>query len=152
FLGVAYRCYARGARPWLPGLALAVTALAHGYAVLWAGLSAAFFLYAARRPWRTLRWLLAVAALAGALAAFWRLPLVSGWGWTTSYDDPWITVTTMNLVPPLLVPFFLCALGGLVGTFLLARRTGGPDHRLLYLLHAAVVAAALAAAGPMLGI
>jgi hypothetical protein len=152
FLGAVYRAFSRGARPWLPGVALAVTALAHGYAVLWAGLSAAYFLYSARRPARTLVWLLAVAAVAFALAGLWLLPLLSAWGWTTPYDDPWITISPVNLVPPLLAPFFLCALGGLAGTFLLSRRTGGPDRRLLFLLHAALVASVLAAAGPLLGI
>ena len=152
FLGVVYRIYARGGRPWLPAAVLAVTALAHGYAVLWAGLSASYFLYAARRPRRTLLWLLAVAGLAGALCAFWLLPLLAGWGWTTPYDDPWITVAPRNLAPPFLVPLFAAALGGLAATVLLARRAGGPDHRLLFLAHAALVAAALAAAGPALGI
>src|SRR6266545_8381744 len=51
FLGLAYRTYAAGRPPWAPAALLAVTALAHGYAVLWAGLSAAYFLYFARKPW-----------------------------------------------------------------------------------------------------
>ena len=152
FLGVVYRSYARGGRPWLPAALLAVTALAHGYAVLWAGLSASYFLYAARQPRRTLLWLIAVAGLAGALCAFWLLPLLAGWGWTTPYDDPWITVAPRNLAPPFLAPLFGAALAGLAATVLLARRAGGPDHRLLFLAHAALVAAALAAAGPALGI
>jgi hypothetical protein len=88
FMGLAYRSYSRGARPWAPAVVLATTALAHGYAVLWAGLSASYFLYAARRPRRALAWLLSVAGLAAALAAFWLLPLLAGWGWTTPYDDP----------------------------------------------------------------
>ena len=152
FLGVVYRSYGRGDRPWLPAAVLAATALAHGYAVLWAGLSASYFLYAARRPRRTLRWLLAVAALAAALCGFWLLPLLAGWGWTTPYDDPWITVSVRNLAPPFLAPLFAAALAGLVATVLLARRAGGPDHRLLFLAHAGLVGAALAAAGPALGI
>jgi hypothetical protein len=152
FLGLVYRSYARGSGPWAPAAVLALTALAHGYAVLWAGLSASYFLYGARQPRRTLRWLAAVAALAVALCAFWLLPLLAGWGWTTPYDDPWITVSLRNLLPPFLAPLFVAALVGLVATVLLARRAGGPDHRLLFLAHAAVVAAALAAAGPALGI
>ena len=152
FLGWAYRAYSRGERPIVPGVLLAVTALAHGYAVLWAGLSASFFLYGARRPWRTLSWLLGVALLAFALAGVWLLPLLAGWGWTTPYDDPWITVAPRNLFPPLLWPLFGLALLGLAGTLLWGRRHGGPDRRLLFLLHAAVVGAALAAAGPALGI
>ena len=152
FLGCVYRAYSRGERPILPGILLAVTALAHGYAVLWAGLSATYFLYGARRPARTLLWLLAVALFAFALAGAWLLPLLAGWGWTTPYDDPWITVATTNLFPPLLWPLFALAALGLVGTLVWGRRAGGPDHRLLFLLHSALVGAALAAAGPALGI
>ena len=152
FLGVVYRAYARGGRPWVPAMILAVTALAHGYAVLWAGLSASYFLYAARRPARGLQWLLTVGGLAAALSAFWLLPLLAGWRWTTPYDDPWITVTLKNLVPPFLAPLLVLAAIGIGTTVLLARRAGGPDHRLLFLGHAAVVAAALAVAGPALGI
>jgi len=152
FLGVVYRAYSRGWSPWIPAAVLAVTALAHGYAVLWAGFSAAYFLFHARRPGRTLGWLAMVGGLAFAVAGFWLLPLLAGWGWTTPYDDPWITVSPRNLFPPLLWPLFVAALGGLAATLALRRALGGPDHRLLFLLHAALVAAALAAAGPALGI
>ncbi len=152
FLGVAYRAYARGDSPVVPALALAVTAFAHGYAVLWAGLSASYFLYSARRPWRTLGWLVTLAVLAFALGGVSLVPLLAAWGWTTPYDDPWIDVGTRNLFPPYLIgPFVLAGLG-LIGTLVLGRRSGGPDHRLLFLLHAGLVAAALAVAGPALGI
>ncbi len=152
FLGVLYRAYSRGRRPWLPAAVLGVTALAHGYAVLWAGSAAVFFLYSTRRPLRTLGWLAAVALLAFALAAVSLLPLLSDWGWTTPYDDPWITITTRSLFPVLLWPLGVLAIAGLAGTLVLARRTGGPDHRLLFLLHAALAGAALAAAAPALGV
>jgi 6-pyruvoyl-tetrahydropterin synthase related domain len=152
FLGVAYRAYSRGSGPWLPAAVLAVTALAHGYAVLWAGLAATFFLFSARRPLKTLGWLGAVAALAFSLAAVSLLPLLSDWGWTTPYDDPWITVTTRTLVPSYLWPLLGLALLALGATLLLARRSGGPDRRLLFLLHASLVGAALAAAAPALGV
>src|SRR5918996_3781252 len=66
FLGVVYRAYARGRSVAVPAALLAVTAFAHGYAVLWAGLSASFFLYGARRPERTLRWLAALAGISFA--------------------------------------------------------------------------------------
>jgi hypothetical protein len=152
FLGLVYRTYAAGRPPWIPAALLAVTAFAHGYAVLWAGLSAAFFLYFARKPWRTLRWLAAVGALAFALAAVTLVPLLADWRWTTPYDDPWITVTTEGLLPRLLSPLFVAAGLGVLATVALARWTGGPDHRLLFLAHAGLVGAALAAAGPALGV
>jgi hypothetical protein len=152
FLGVCYRAYARGDGPWRPALVLALTALAHGYAVLWAGLSASYFLYRARRPARTLSWLAAVGAIGFALAAFWLLPLLADWGWTTKYDDPWISVTLRSMVPPFLLPLLALAVAGLAWTLLAARRSGGADGRLLLLWHAAVTGAALAAAGPALGV
>jgi uncharacterized membrane protein len=76
YLGLAYRAYSRGASPWGPGALLGLTAFAHGYAVLWAGLSSSHFLFASRRPLRTLLWLLAVAGIAFAFAALWLLPPV----------------------------------------------------------------------------
>ncbi|PYQ08100.1 MAG: hypothetical protein DMF83_07565 [Acidobacteria bacterium] len=152
FLGLAYRAYSRGWSWRGPGLLLALTGLAHGYAVLWAGLTAAYFLYSARRPARTLAWLAAVAVGAFAAAALLLLPLLSAWGWTTPYDDPWITITLKNLFPPLLWPLLAAAAVGWVATLVSRRRTGGADHRLLFLLHATAAGAALAAAAPALGV
>ena len=151
FLGVTYRAYARGDGPWGPAAVLAVTALAHGYAVLWAGLSATYFLYASRRPARTLCWLASVAGLAFALSAFWLLPLLSAWGWTTPYDDPWITIALKNLLPMFLWPLLGTSLFGLVWMLLLAFRRGGPDHRLMFVLHSAVIGVARAPGSPRPG-
>ncbi len=152
FLGLAYRAYARGHSPIGPALLLGATALAHGYAVLWAGLSSAFFLFGARRPLRTLAWLLSVAALSFALVGFWLLPLLWDWGWTTPFNDAWIFIEWKNLLPTILWPWFILAVMGLGVTLLTGRREGGADRRILYLWHAALVGAALAAAGPRLGI
>jgi len=152
FLGLAYRAYARGDSPIGPALLLGLTALAHGYAVLWAGLGSAFFLFGSRRPLRTLTWLAAVAALSGALVAFWLLPLLWDWGWTTPFNDAWIFIELKNLLPTILWPWFVLAVLGLGVTLVAGRRQGGADRRILYLWHAALVGAALAAAGPRLGI
>ncbi len=152
FLGLAYRAYADGRSPWGPAALLGLTALAHGYAVLWAGLSVTFFLYESRKPLRTLAWLVALGGLAFGFAALTLLPLLSAWGWTTPYDDPWITVTTLGLFPSLLWPLFAAAVMGIFGTVVLGRATGGADRRLLFLFHAAAMGAALAAAGPAAGV
>jgi hypothetical protein len=152
FLGVVYRAYTRRGRPVGSALLLGLVALAHGYAVLWAGLSAAYFLYGSRRPWLTLRFLAVVAVLGFATAGVLLVPLLADWGYTTPYSDPWITVTTLGLVPRFLWPLFGLGAAGLLGTVILARASGGPDQRLLFLAHAALVAAALAAAGPAMGV
>ncbi len=94
FLGVLFRANARSqdlvgdAGPWTPAACLALVASAHGYAVLWAGLTASAVLFGARRPGRTLVWLLAVAALAFGFAAPFLLPLIADWGWTTPTTTP----------------------------------------------------------------
>lgn len=152
FMGVAYRAYSQGRGFWLPAVLLGLTALAHGYAVLWAGLSAGYFLYAARRPLRTLAWTAAVGGAAFALVAFWLVPLLVDWRHTTPYADPWIAPGWSNLFPPHIRGLAVAALGGLVWTLVYERRAGGADHRLLYVGHAAVVAVALGAAGPAAGV
>ena len=152
FLGLCYRAYTRGRGPLGAALLLGLVAFAHGYAVLWAGLATTYFLFGSRRPWRTLGFLAAVATGAFATAGVLLVPLLSDWGYTTPYSDPWITVTTHGLVPPFLGPLFALAALGLLGTVLRARGAGGPDHRLLFLGYASLVGAALAAAGPALGV
>jgi hypothetical protein len=159
FLGALFRARADGRGPWAPAAVLALTCCAHGYAVLWAGLTASGLLLWDPRPgggpgratWRTLGWLLAVGALAFALAGPALVPLLVDWGWTTPYDDAWIEVTTRGLFPALLWPLFLAAAVALVAP--LARRLRGlPDERLLLLAFGALAGAALASAGPALGV
>jgi hypothetical protein len=162
FLGLLVRARSDARGPWLPAAALALTSYAHGYAVLWAGLTATGLLLfdpaaprasrAGRRPLRLLGWLLAVAALAFCLAAPSLVPLVADWGWTTPYDDAWIDVTTRGVVPPLLQPLFAAGLVGLLATLARRLRGGRPDPRLLLLGFGALAGAALAAAGPGLGV
>jgi len=152
FLGAVFRAARRRQGPWIPALLLGLTGLAHGYAVLWAGLSASYLMFAAERPWRRLGWLLAVAALAFLLIGFWLLPLLEGWGWTTPFNDPWITIEWKNLLPPLLWPLLALALGTLLVGGVRAVRGRGVEHRLAFLVYAALVATALAAAGPSLGV
>jgi hypothetical protein len=151
FLGVLFRGWQRGSGPWVAAVVLALTAYAHGYAVLWSGLTAAGFLALLPRPERVLRRLVAVAALAFALAAPLLVPLVAGWGWTTPYDDAWIAVSTTGLLPSLLrLPFVIAAVG--LGVTLWPWRRGRADLRLLLLALGTLVGAALAAAGPALGV
>ncbi len=160
FLGVLVRARVDGRGPWLPAAALALTAYAHGYAVLWAGLTAGGLLIfdpAPRRDsekgrLRLLGWLSAVAGLAFCLAAPSLVPLLADWGWTTPYDDAWIDVTTRGILPPLLQPLMAAGVVGIAAT-LVARLSGGSsDARLLLLGFGSLAGAALATAGPGLGV
>lgn len=152
FLGELQRAREDGRGPWLPALLLALTAYAHGYAVLWAGLTASGLLLWDRRPLRALGWLAGVASLAFALAAPMLLPLLGDWGWTTPYDDAWIDVTTRGLLPPLLWPFAALAAVGLAWQLLRWRARDPLDTRLALLLWGTLAGAALVSAGPALGV
>ena len=169
FLGVLFRARADGRGPWAPAAVLALTSYAHGYAVLWAGLTATGLLLCdpgtSRRPWRTLGWLLAVAALAFALAGPALVPLLADWGWTTPFDDAWIDVTAHGILPPLLRPLLLA--GALAVAATLARRARGgrapadvstsvfpgrPTRGSCCSASGRLSGAALASAGPGLGV
>ena len=134
---------------------LALTALAHGYAVLWAGLSAV--LLPVRRPPARAHARLARRGgrprlRAGRVLAAARCS--RAWGWTTPYDDPWITVAARNLLPPLLWPLFVAALLSAWLWTLLPRAARGrarPPAAVPAALPP-LIGAALAAAGPALGI
>jgi hypothetical protein len=185
FLGVLVRARAERRGPWLPAAVLALTSYAHGYAVLWAGLTAAGLLLVdparsrgggdGRRGLALLGFLLAVAALAFGLAAPSLVPLLADWGYTTPYHDAWIDLTTIGLFPPLLQPLlavgFVGCLLSLVRVARGAARRGRErddadgasgtavrergrrqDVATLLLGHGALVGAALAAAGPGLGV
>ncbi len=152
FLGELARAREDGRGPWLPAVLLALTAYAHGYAVLWAGLTAAGLLLLDRRPRGAFGWLAATAGLAGALAAPLLLPLLTAWGWTTPYDDAWIDVTTRGLVPVLLWPLFAAAVLGLLAALAGRLRGRAPDRRLVLLAWGVIVGAALALAGSRLGV
>lgn len=156
FLGALVRARADGRGPWAPALVLALTSYAHGYTVLWAGLTASGILLwdpaPSRGRWRALGWLAAAAASAFALAGPALVPLLADWGWTTPYHDAWIDLTTRGFFPPLLSPL-LCA-GAISVVVGLVRRGQGRrgDEGLLLLGFGAVAAAALASAGPALGV
>ena len=152
FLGELVRAREDGRGPWLPAILLALTAYAHGYAVLWAGFTASGFLLWDRRPLRALGWLAAVAGLAFALAAPLLLPLLAAWGWTTPYDDAWIDVTTRGLLPSLLWPVFAFALGAVAWMAVRLARGREIDRRLALLAWGALAGAALTCAGPGLGV
>jgi hypothetical protein len=159
FVGVLYRARRDGRGPWAPAAILALTGYAHGYAVIWAGLTASGLLLWDPRPgggpgratWGTLGWLLAVAALAFALAAPALVPMLAGWGFTTPYDDAWIEITTRGLFPAILWPLFLAAAFSLAVP-LVRRFRVPPDERLLLLAFGALAGASLASAGPALGV
>jgi hypothetical protein len=55
-------------------------------------------------------------------------------------------------LPGFLWPLFGSSVFGLAWMLFLALRAGGPDHRLMFILHSAVIGMALAVAAPALGI
>ena len=109
---------------------------------------------AARRAWPALGWLLAVAALAFALAGPLLVPLLADWGWTTPYDDAWIDRHDPRLLPaaPVAAPPRRRRRRSRRPSPGRGRPAGRPDGRLLLLGFGALAGAALASAGPALGV
>jgi hypothetical protein len=135
-LGLAYRDYSRQRTVWPSALALGATTLVSATAALWAALSALYFLYPARRPLRTLRWLGAVFLLAFALPAAVLLPRLA--------TEAKLSVPVLSCCALLAAP----AVAAGLWTLVVGWRSGGPDHRLLFLAHSAVMAGALLFAAP----
>jgi hypothetical protein len=145
FLGVAYRGYSRERAVWLPAGCLAAAAVASGHAAVWAAGSTAYFLYAARRPWRTLRWLAAVGAIAVGLSAFHLASLLAA-----APRENVVAPAPIAGLPAVVIPILLAAVAAFAVSLVRSRGTGGPDHRLLLLAHGALTAGVLAIAAPVL--
>lgn len=147
-LGIGYRAYSHDRGVWWPAASLAAAALVSPSAALWLAVAIAYFLYAARRPWRTLGWLGLVYAFAFGLCAFRSLPVLVTMG-TVASPEP---LRLSRFLPPFLLPFLLVAGVGLGKMIVYLRRSGGPDHRLLFLAHGALAAVVLGMASPTLGL
>lgn len=146
FLGFAWRALREGGGLAAPSLLLGLVGLTHGYAVLWAGLSASSLLAWSKRPGRDVLRLAAIALMGFGTAAFFLVPLLADWGWTTPYNDPWLEAGWLHLLPPLLWPLLALAVVGLITT------VRERDPRLAYLGGAALFGLGLAAASPALGL
>jgi 6-pyruvoyl-tetrahydropterin synthase related domain len=78
--------------------------LAHGYTLLWAGVTSLTELIATRGWWRRVGGLIAIHGLAILLLAFWLLPLLAYAKWTTAYSHVWFIQSWREIMPPILWP------------------------------------------------
>ena len=161
FLGVALPArMPTGAARGCPARRWRSTALAHGYAVLWAGLGRRLLPLSARAR-RAVRARSALARVGGGARSpsRWRrlrlLPLLADWGWTTPYDDPWITVDDAQPLPAAAVAA-VRGRGSWGSRRRLVRRAprrAAPTAGCCFLAHAALVGrGAGRAPGPALGV
>lgn len=110
FWGVLGLSFRRGKGWWLLAAACeAVVALSHGYALLMAGFGAFLLLFMSTTPWRDLRTLLAVHAVAFLLIGFWLIPLIENLRWTIPNDTSTHVNDISILWPRSLWPFALGA-------------------------------------------
>ena len=158
FLGVAVRARVTAGAPWLPARLLALTALAHGYAVLWAGLGSGLLPLRRAAPGSEQDAAAPGLALGGGGARLraggaFAGAAAGGLGLDDALRRCLDHVTTRGILPPLLLPLLAAGVVGLAATLVAARRPAGAAiARLLLLGYGALVGAALAAAGPALGI
>ena len=138
FLGVLFRARADGRGPWAPAAVLALTSYAHGYAVLWAGLTASGLLL-----WDPATRAGGAGAPGGRSAGCWRSPRWplpspappscrssrTGAGRRPS-TTPGSTSRPAGFFPPLLWPLLLAGALALAATLARRARGGRADERL----------------------
>jgi hypothetical protein len=110
------------------GLLVALIGLSHGYTLLWAGFSSLVELVATRRWWTRVGILIVVHGLAILLMAFWLVPLIVYAPWTTAYNHSWPIRSWREVLPPILWPPAIAAVGSfvLVGVVSLVQRRAFP--------------------------
>ncbi len=122
-LGLALRDASRGRFSAVSALVFAALALCHFFAALivaTALLAYAAALAALRRRTAAAT-LCAEGATAGALCAFWTLPLAATRGWSVDYGEQW-NVEVLKQLPPALNPTFVCATALVFALSLVASR------------------------------
>ena len=114
-LGFIHRAVVRGAGVALPALLVAAVGFAHGYPLLWLGMTT-LALVASPRFWmERLAALTAIHGIAFLLLGAWLVPLLWFSPWTTPYADAWGFREWTEVLPPILWP----AAAGVAGAVVL---------------------------------
>jgi len=103
----------------LSAVVFAALALSHFFTSLLAGAAIGLFVLAlcAARRWRAARTLALEGLWAGALAAWWLLPLVALNGWSVDFGEQW-EIHFWKQLPPMLSPACLGAAAAAAASFL----------------------------------
>ncbi len=134
-------------------LLIALVAVTHAYTVLWIGLTSGLMAILSTRLAARVARTAAIFVAAGALCAWWLLPLLWYSPWTTAFRHVWAINSLVEVFPPPLWPVLAIVVGAPM-----AQWRGEPEARSRYwnaaaVLYAGAAAAALAYAGaPNFGI
>jgi tetratricopeptide (TPR) repeat protein len=131
FVGTLRRTIATGRGTAWNGLLVAAIGFAHGYALLWAGVTSLVELITLRGWWRRVGTLVAVHGLAILLLGFWLLPLLAYSAWTTVYSYVWVIGSWREIGPPILWPAGIAAVVGTIAVGVVARVRRVPFPRML---------------------
>ncbi|MFH1542604.1 MAG: 6-pyruvoyl-tetrahydropterin synthase-related protein [bacterium] len=121
----------------------ALMALSHGFTFIFSGVIAVFFLLSKKDFWDNFGYLFKVFGLGGLLISGWFIPFIMNIPYVTSYVTRWRIGSLAEVIPPLLIPFFVLA-GVALFLNLFDRRT----HYFIYVL---VMAALLYWLAPSIG-
>jgi hypothetical protein len=92
---------------------LTAIALCHGFTFIASGIIALFFLLNRGQLIKSFFYLVKVYGLAGLLISFWFVPFFFNLPWVTSYVARWHIGSIFEVIPLILIPFFIVALGAL---------------------------------------
>lgn len=114
FFGTAYAGIQD--RKWvlLNGFLVFLLALSHGYAVIFSGAIASFFLFTKKSFWENFKYSFFVYGLAFLLSAFWLIPFFRTLPYVTEYVTAWYIKSIFEIIPRVLMPGLALSLGALL--------------------------------------
>ncbi|WP_447973551.1 6-pyruvoyl-tetrahydropterin synthase-related protein [Nitrospira sp. Kam-Ns4a] len=152
-LGTVWAGIERGRGLAANAVLLALVGLAHGYALLVAGLTTLGLAALTRDRWAAIRYLLAVYGLAFCLLGWWLLPLLANLPYTTAFAPAWFIKEWTEVLPRDLWGPAAAACGWSLWLAIRRVRWGAPvDSVSLYFWYGIGISAAGYLLGPWLGV
>lgn len=132
-------------RKWvlLNGFLVFLLAVSHGYAVIFSGVIASFFLFTRRFFWPNFKYLFYVYGLGFLLSAFWLIPFFRTLPYVTEYVTAWQIKSIFEIIPRVLMPGLALSVGALFLNLF--------DRRTWYFLYCAALCLILYFLGPRIG-
>ncbi len=127
----------------LNGFLVFLLALGHGYAIIFSGVIASFFLFSRRSFLENFKYLFFVYGLGFLLSAFWLLPFLQTLPYVTEYVTAWQIKSIFEIIPRVLMPGLALSVGALFLNFF--------DRRTWYFLYSAALCLILYFLGPRIG-
>lgn len=113
FAGTLYVGINNGTKIIFNSLLLVTIALSHGFTFIASGVIGLFFLFTRANFIKHFIYLVKIYGLAGLLIAFWFIPFFFNLPWVTSYVTRWYIGSIFEVIPLILIPFFILSIAAL---------------------------------------